>query len=82
MTCPKCKSENVNVQIINETELKTKHRGILYWLFIGWWWIPIKWCFFTFFALLAAFLKRKDKKIVNKQKTMCACQNCGYTWSI
>ena len=35
MVCPKYGSDNVNVQMITESELKTKHHGILYWFFIG-----------------------------------------------
>jgi len=24
----------------------------------------------------------KKQKLVTKQRTMCVCQNCGYTWEI
>lgn len=81
MVCPKCKSENVNTQIINEVAIKNKHHGIIWWLCIGFWWVPLKWFFFTLPALLFAIFGKK-KKIVNKQKTMCACQNCGNTWQV
>lgn len=47
MKCPKCGSENVNVQMVTETNLKTVHHGLFWWLFIGWWWWPIKWLVFT-----------------------------------
>lgn len=80
MMCPKCKSENVTVQIVNEVELKTKHHGLIYWLLIGWWWGMIKWCFFTLPALIFAIFVPKKKKVVNKQKTMCICQGCGHSW--
>ena len=29
MKCPKCNSENVTVQVVNETELKEKKHGVL-----------------------------------------------------
>ena len=34
MTCPKCQSENVNVQVVTVSKLKSKHSW-LYWLTIG-----------------------------------------------
>lgn len=80
MKCPKCGSENVNVSVVNEVEIKNKHKGILYWLFVGWWWAPIKWIFFTLPALIIAIFKPKRQKVINKQRTMCVCQNCGHTW--
>lgn len=30
MVCPKCGSENVSVQMVTETQLITKHHGILW----------------------------------------------------
>lgn len=68
MICPKCQSENVNTQIVNTVVLKDKHRGIIWWLLIGWWWVPIKWIFFTLPALLLVYAKglmegqKKNKK--------------------
>lgn len=82
MVCPKCKSENVNTQVINEVEIKNKHHGIFWWLLIGWWWIPIKWLVFTIPALIIKIFGGKKQKAVNKQKTVCVCQNCGYRWEI
>ncbi len=80
MKCPKCGSENVSFQIINEQKLVTKHHGLFWWLCIGWWWIPVKWIFLTVPALLAAIFIGKRKKIKNITKTMSVCQNCGNTW--
>lgn len=82
MTCPKCGSQNVNVQIVNETQLKTKHKGVLYWLFVGWWWLPIKWLFLTIPALIVKIFKPKKQKVKNIQHSMCVCQTCGHTWEI
>lgn len=82
MKCPKCQSENVNIQIINEVKMVTKHHSIIWWLLIGWWWIPIKWLFLTIPALLFKIFHQKDKKTINKTKKIAVCQNCGNTFSI
>lgn len=82
MTCPKCKSENVNIQVVNESKLVTKHHGILWWLFIGWWWIFVKWLIFTLPALIFAIFVGKRKKIKNVTVKNAVCQNCGNTWKI
>ena len=82
MTCPKCGSQNVNVQIVNETQLKTKHKGVLYWLLVGWWWLPIKWLFLTIPALIVKIFKPKKQKVKNIRHSMCVCQNCGHSWEI
>lgn len=82
MVCPKCKSENVNVQVVNKVTIKDKHHGILWWLIIGFWWVPVKWLFFTLPALLFKIFGGKKKKVVNKEITKCICQSCGYNWNI
>lgn len=81
MTCPKCGNENVNVQIVTETKLKNKHHGVLWWLCIGWWWIPIKWLFFFWIALIVKIFSPKRQKITTKHITKCVCQTCGNTWN-
>lgn len=81
MTCPKCGSENVNVQLVNEVTLKNQHHGVIWWLFIGWWWIFVKWLFFTLPALIFAIFGRKKQKVVNKAVSKFVCQNCGNTWN-
>lgn len=80
MNCLKCGSENVNIQVVNEQKLTTKHHGIFWWLLVGWWWIPLKWLYLTIPALFAAIFIGKRKKIKNITKTMYVCQNCGYHW--
>ena len=80
MVCPKCGSENVNMQVVQDVKVKTKHHSIFWWLFIGWWWIPIKWLIFTLPALIIAIFKPRRTKVVTKEYTMCVCQNCGYNW--
>ena len=82
MICPKCDSNNVNTSVINEVTLKNQHHGIIWWLFVGWWWVPIKWLVFTVPALILALFGHKKQKAVNKQKTVCVCQSCGYRWNL
>ena len=81
MKCPKCGSENVNAQVINEVTFKDKHHGIIWWIFIGWWWIFVKWLFFTIPAIIVKIFAPKKQKAVNKSTTKCVCQNCGNTWN-
>ena len=82
MKCPKCKSTNVRVQTINEVELKNDHHGVLWWLFIGWWWVPVKWIHFTMLALIFKLFGRKKQKAVNRRRTVATCQNCGHSWNV
>lgn len=82
MICPKCGSTNVITQAINEVKIKNKHHGFFWWLLVSWWWIPIKWLVFTLPALLVALFGKKRQKAVNKQKTVCVCQDCGYRWDL
>lgn len=80
MTCPKCGGQNVNTQIVQETKLKNAHHGFAYWVFVGWWWIPIKWICFFWIALIVKIFGHKKQKVVQKTKSMCVCQDCGYSW--
>lgn len=82
MVCPKCKSQNVNVQAVSETQLKRKHHGIFWWLFIGWWWIPIWWLCFTLPALIVAIFRPRKYKTKTVHKSMCVCQDCGHAWQV
>lgn len=82
MICPKCGSSNVSTQIVNEMQLKNKHHGVIWWVLIGWWWFPIKWLVFTVPALIIKIFGHRKQKIVNKQKTVSVCQNCGNTWNV
>ena len=80
MTCPKCGSTNVNIQVVTETQLKNKHHNILWWLFIGWWWLIVKWLFLTLPALLAKIFIPKRQKLKQHHISMCVCQKCGHKW--
>ncbi len=81
MLCPKCGSNNVNVQVINEVYLKNKHQGCLWWLFIGCWWVPFKWLVLTVPAIILKIFGRKKQKVINKNRSTAVCQNCGYRWN-
>lgn len=82
MVCPKCNSSNVSVQVVNEVKLKNAHHSIWWWIFIGFWWIPIKWLCFTLFALIVKIFSHKKQKAVNKTVKKAICQDCGNTWNI
>lgn len=78
MICKKCGSE-MQVQLVNETKLVKKHKGIIYWLFIGWWAEFIKWMVFTVPALILAIFKKDKYKTKNKQVKYYVCPKCGYS---
>ena len=82
MTCPKCQSTNVNASVVNEVHLKNQHHGLMWWLLIGFWWVPVKWLFFTVPAILFAIFGHRKQKAINRQKTVCVCQSCGFRWNI
>lgn len=70
MTCPKCKSNNVRVEM--NTYMKSQHRSFLWNLFMifitaGIWLI---WMFVR---------KRKEKRVTIK---MAVCQDCGKSWKV
>jgi len=78
MVCPKCLSQNVNVQVVNTQQIKNKHHGLIWWVCIGWWW----WLLFTLPALVVALFAPKRQKIKNKQKSVACCQACGHRWNV
>lgn len=73
MVCPKCKSQNVVTQAV--TEVKTKRRGCLGWLF----WIILAICTFGLILIIPAATNTKTKTI---NHTECVCQCCGHRWRI
>lgn len=78
MKCKKCGSQNITVQAV--TTLKNKHKGIIYWLFIGWWLEMMLWLFLTIPKLI--FELFKPNKIKTKTHSEAVCQECGYRWEI
>lgn len=79
MKCPKCGSDNVTVTALSEIEIHNHHHGILWWIFIGWWWLPFKWLYLTIPALIAKVFFRR-KVIKQKAVSKCVCQSCGNVW--
>ena len=82
MTCPKCQSENVIVDVKSETNLKQKHHSIVYWIFIGWWLQPFLWFFMTLPMLIISIFKPKSYKTTTTHRKMAICQSCGHSWEI
>ena len=78
MKCVKCGSENVNVQAVSE--IKNKHKGIIYWLFIGWWLEIFMWIFLTLPWLIVKIFS--PKKYKSKVTNQAVCQSCGYSWKV
>jgi len=81
MTCPNCGSQNVSIQTVSETKIKTKHHGCLYWGLIGWWLKPLLWIFLTLPMLIIAIFRPKKYKAKTVLKKIAVCQNCGKSWN-
>jgi len=77
MVCPKCGSNNVNVQMV-QTSAKTKHngRGLLWGICRG-----LLILFTCGLWLLVGKSKGKSKTKI-KNKSMCICQNCSNNWEM
>ena len=82
MMCPKCHSNNINVQVVTSTKIKNKHHSIWYWIFIGWWLEILLWLFLTIPRLLVALFGHKKQKVIQKNYSIAVCQNCGNQWKI
>ena len=106
MFCPECNSDNVKIETVQEnlgsttvsktkSVYKQKRQGLIWWLFIGWWFWIIDLCLWIFLFVprfcVALFHKRKYKgnsKTVENTvnhivyKKICVCQNCGNRWKI
>lgn len=82
MQCPRCGSNNVNVQMITETQLKDAHHSCLWWIFIGWWWEAILWIFLTFPKLIFTIFGHKKQRLEQRHVKMCVCQDCGHSWQV
>ena len=82
MKCRKCGSTNVTLNVVNEKRVEKVHHGCVWWLFVGWWWIPAKWIFFTLPALILKIFVPAKMKLHKRQYTEAVCQNCGYHWRV
>lgn len=84
MKCPKCGSENVNVQAVSIVKIQNG-KGLIWWICIGWWWMMIKfvgWILFGLLMLIPKLFSRKKTKIKTVVKSMAVCQNCGHKWKV
>lgn len=77
MVCPKCNSENVNVQIVND-EMSTRNRGRGCLWTCGRWFLILCTCGLW---LLVGKSKGKSKTKV-ESSSYAVCQNCGNRWKI
>ena len=73
MQCPKCQSENVNVQVVNN-KIKTNHTGILHACAR----LTLILCTCGLWLLVPS--RKENSKI--KNKTVAVCQSCGHQWNI
>lgn len=80
MKCPKCGSDNVSVQVVTETKMVDQHHSFLWWICVGWWWLPFKWLFLTLPALIVKLIRQKRQKVIQNSSSQCVCQNCGHVW--
>ena len=80
MKCPKCGSEHIIVSAVNEVKFK-RRKGLLYWIFIGWWWELFAWIYLTLFKIIIAIFAPK-KNASAKTVTYAVCQDCGNRWQI
>lgn len=79
MKCPKCGSENVEVQMVSDVKEKRK-KGFWYWVFL-WWWELILWVVLTIPKIFIAIFGRKTK-VVTKIRKIAVCQDCGHSWKV
>jgi hypothetical protein len=68
MKCNKCGSSNI--QVVNQTEIKTKHRGCLGWCL----WIILAMCTFGLILIIPILT---NSKVKSKNKTVLVCMDCG-----
>lgn len=77
MKCARCGSQNVSVQAVSETKVKTKHRGCLGWSL----WILLALCTCGLILIIPALTNSKSKA-KNKTHSEAVCQNCGNRWRL
>lgn len=82
MKCRRCGSTNVIMTIVNESRLVKDKPGCIWWMLIGWWWIPVKWIYFTIAALILKIFVPAKMKLYKRQYTEAVCQRCGYHWRV
>lgn len=81
LACPKCGSHDIACQMVTDTHTETRHHGLVWKILVGWWWLPLKWIFFTMPAACVRFLGNNRHKVETTSKRVCVCQKCGYYWA-
>lgn len=96
-TCPRCGSNNISFQreqtanfgagtnkvVIQQAK---KSKGCLWWMMIGFWWVPVYWILIGWWwrALFGGRTKSginfNASKSINR--TIAVCQNCGNSWKV
>jgi len=85
MLCPNCNSSNIKVEMVTETTIRRKRKGVIWWVYfitIGWIVEVFLWLFLTLPRLIFALFKPKKYKVNTKSKKIAICQNCGHSWKI
>ncbi len=85
MQCKKCGSTDVKIEMLTETRIKRKGKGLIWWLYfltIGWIIELFLWLFLTLPRLIYALFKRDKYRIKSKTRKIAVCQNCGYSWKV
>lgn len=97
VACPKCGGTNISYQreqtasfgagtnkVVIQKEKKSK--GCLWWMCIGFWWVPMYWLLIGWWwrpimgGRAKSGLNFNASKSVNR--TMAVCQNCGHSWKV
>lgn len=73
MYCNKCGSDKI--QAVNQTHVKTKHRGCLGWCL----WILLAICTCGLILIIPMLT---NSKVKSKNTTMAVCMGCGNKWNI
>lgn len=87
--CPRCGGTNISFQREQDGTVggslfgpTSVNRGCFYWLFIGWWWRPIRFICYGWFLDLFKFFGFGLNASVSKNKTVAVCQICGNAWKV
>lgn len=84
MQCPRCQRNNVSVQLLNQIDLVPKKKSRIWWILIGWWYVPMKWiilaALFKLLIIPLKMLKPKKYQTNNRVEKYLVCNFCGHTW--
>ena len=87
MVCPRCGSQDVSVQVVNEqhiVDVQKKGHGLLWHMTVGLWMMPlrvIRWILMIPVRTIRWLLRiDRPKDISNEAVAKCVCQSCGHVW--